>query len=201
MRPTGKHILCCVLLLTCLLTVTAVDLQAGTNTVRAGIGGLDNGTLDGGDGTGTGRVTINTVDLALIKQARDLSGGVLPDGAAVSSGQELYFVLYVDNPTAVAAVDIRIIDSLNEAEFTYIPDSLQTTTVASGSGSAAIWAGPWTVCSDSLGPPDDVASITDSSAPAGLDRITAGRAAGQINQVVNIPDHSLWAIRFRVRVN
>jgi len=149
----------------------------------------------------SGPVTVNSVQLALNKQARDLAGMVLPGGSNVSSGQNIYFVLYIDNTTGTPANDIRISDFLNETEFTYIPNSIETTLVPSGSNDAAIWAGVWTPLTDVVGAPDDSASITDSGGPVGLDQITVGAVTGQVNQTLNIPGNVLQAIRFRVTVN
>lgn len=176
-------------------------LSAATNSATGGIGGIDNGTLSGGDGTGTAQITINPVDLALVKQARDLAGIVLPDGASVASGQEIYFVIYVDNATLYQAGNIQIIDLLNESEFTYIPGSLEVTSVPSGSTDAQIWAGTWGPISDDVGSPDDIASITDSNATPGKDNLTIGAVGGQANQKLDIPGTTISAIRFRVRVN
>ena len=149
----------------------------------------------------SGLLTVNGVQLALVKQSRDLSGAVLPSGSNVMSGQTIYFALYVDNITGVTASDIRISDLLNESEFTYVPNTLETTVVPTGSNDAAIWAGTWTALTDVLGGPDDIASIADSGGPAGPDRITVGGVPGQANQTLNLPGGSLRAIRFRVRVN
>ncbi len=175
--------------------------HAAVNAARAGVGGIDNGTLLGGDGTGEARIELFGVDLALVKQARDLSGTVLPDGAAVSPGQEIYFVLYVDNPTAVAVGDLRLADPLNESQFTYVPGSLEQTVVPTGSGDAAIWAGAWAGLTDAVGAPDDAASATNTGGPVGEDRVTVGAEPVQTNQQVGIPALSLRAVRFRVTVN
>lgn len=161
-------------------------------------------TDSGGGGVflvSSGPVTVNGVQLALNKQARDLTGVVLPDGSNVTSGQNIYFVLYIDNVTGYPASDIRLSDLINESEFTYIPNSMETTAVPSGSNDAAIWAGVWTPLTDAVGAPDDIASITDSGGPVGLDQITVGAETGQVNQVLNIPGNVLQAIRFRVTVN
>lgn len=149
----------------------------------------------------SGPVTVNSVTLALVKQARDLSGAVLPDGAVVTPGQQIYFVLIVDNVTVVTAEDIRISDLVNESEFTYSPNSLETALVPTGSDDAAIWAGSWTALTDSVGGPDDTVSITDSGGSPEPDRITIGAEAGQMNQVLDIPASSLRAIRFMVTVD
>ncbi len=149
----------------------------------------------------SGQVTVNSVQLALVKKARDLAGTVLPGGSNVTSGQVIYFVLYVDNTTFATATNIQITDLLNETQFSYVPNSLETAVVPTGSNDAAIWAGAWAPLTDGLGGPDDIASITDSGGPAGLDKVTSGAVAGQVNQILNIPGSSLRAIRFRVTVN
>ena len=163
-----------------------------------------NTAIDSGGGSVTlsssGPVTVNSVNLALVKQARDLSGAVLPSGSNVASGQQIYFILYVDNVTAVTASDIRLTDLLNEAQFTYVLNSIETTAVPTGSTNAAIWGGVWTPLTDGVGAPDDIASITDSGGPAGLDKATIGAVLGQANQVLNIPGNTLRAIRFKVTV-
>ena len=171
------------------------------NTVTGGIGGINNGTLRGGDGTGTARIELNVSALALVKQARDVAGNVLPDGSNVISGQVIWFVLYVDNPSPFATGDLRITDQLNELEFTYIPNTLEMTVVPTGSTDAAIWAGSWSALSDTLGGPDDGASIVDTGGPPDLDRLTIGTVPGQVNQPLDIPGSSLRAVRFQVRVN
>jgi uncharacterized repeat protein (TIGR01451 family) len=149
----------------------------------------------------SGPVTVNSVQLALVKQARDLSGAVLATGANVTPGQTIYFVLYVDNTTAYPANDIQITDQLDESAFTYLINSMETAVVPAGSNDAAIWAGAWSSLSDLRGAPDDLASITDSGGPAGLDRLTIGAVAVQANQTLNVSGNTLRAIRFRVMVN
>ena len=149
----------------------------------------------------SGSLTVNAVTLALIKQARDLAGTVLTAGFPVVPGQQIYFVLYVDNVTSVIAQDIRVTDLIDQAAFTYTPNSLESTVVPSGSSNAVIWAGSWTALSDGVGGPDDLASVTDSGAPPGLDRVTVGAVSAQANQTLDIPAGMLRAIRFRVTVN
>jgi uncharacterized repeat protein (TIGR01451 family) len=200
MKRISLHIICSLLVLAWVAVADPPQLTAATNAVTAGIGGLNNGTLSGGDGTGTGRITINTVDLALVKQARDSLGNLLPDGANVAPGQEIYFVIYVDNSTSVPAVDIQISDALNETEFTYVPGSLEYQTAPTGTSIDAIWALGWSAVSDAVDA-GDAASAADSGAPAGLDRITAGQVAGQANKQLDIPGSELWVLRFRVTIN
>ena len=179
------------------------DGHAGAvvNTALGGVGGLNNGTLSGGDGTGTAAVTIEVAGLALVKQARDAAGVVLPDGADVAAGQILTFILFVDNPTPYPADDLQITDSLDETQFTYVPDSMEGVSLPTASSDAALWASTWQPLSDTLGAPDDDASILDTGGPAGPDRLTVGAVTGQANRAVRIPGRTIRAIRFRVRVN
>ncbi len=184
-----------------LMTAWVPSAFPAVNAVTGGIGGINNGTLRGGDGTGTAQITLNVSGLALIKQARDLTGNVLPDGSNVVSNQELYFVLFVDNTSPFAAGDLQITDQLNELEFTYIPGTVEMTVVPTGSTDAAIWAGTWNALSDTLGGPNDGASILDTGGPADRDRLTVGSVPGQANQTLDVPGSSIRAVRFRVRVN
>ena len=94
-------------------------VYAATNSATGGINGINNGTLIGGDGTGTAQIEINSVQLALVKEARDLAGTVLPDGANVAPTQEVYFVLYADNITDFLAYRFMIEDAIDETQFTY----------------------------------------------------------------------------------
>ena len=180
---------------------TATSLYAATNSATGGLNGLNNGTLIGGDGTGNAQIEINSLQLALVKEARDLGGTVLAPGADVLGGQEIWFVLYIDNPTDVLAYRLTVEDMLDETQFTYIAGSLEQTVVASGADEMARWAGAWTPLTDALGGPDDEASILDTGGPPDADYLTVGDVAGQANQFLQIPANSQWAIRFRVRVN
>lgn len=184
-------------------TIAFVPLSASAATNRAlgGIAGIDNGTLIGGDGTGEAQVTLEKIDLSLVKQARDAAGNVLADGANVTPGQQIWFVLYIDNVTDYPAAGIRISDVLNESEFTYIPDSLESTTVASGADDATLWASSWLSLSDAVGAPDDIASITDTGGPPDKETLTVGEVAGQQNDPVTIPAQTIRAVRFRVTVD
>jgi len=188
----------------CTVLVSALfasaSIYAATNSATGGFGGINNGTLVGGDGTGRARIEINSVQLALVKEARDLAGTVLAANADVNPGQEIYFVLYVDNITDFTAYRLSIQDAIDETQFTVVADSLESTSVASGADAATRWAGAWTPLTDALGGPDDEASILDTGGPAGPDLLTVGDVPGQANLLLQIPARTQWAIRFRVRV-
>ncbi|MBT8136318.1 MAG: hypothetical protein KJO54_04800 [Gammaproteobacteria bacterium] len=174
--------------------------NANAATNRA-FGSIANGTLEGGDGSGEAAIELNSVQLSLVKQARDAAGNVLAAGADVSPGQPIWFVLLIDNVTSFPAAGIRISDILNESEFTYVPDSIETATVASGSDDATIWSGTWSSLTDAVGAPDDIASITDSGGPPQAESLTVGAVTGQMNAPVSIPANTILAVRFRVTVN
>ena len=177
------------------------NANAATNRAFGGIAGINNGTLDGGDGTGDAAIALESVQLALIKQARDASGTILTAGADVAPGQPLWFVLYIDNVTDFPAEGIRISDVLDESEFTYVPDSLETTTVASGADDDTIWSSAWSSLTDAVGAPDDIASITDTGGPPDAETLTVGEVSGQMNDPVTIPANTILAVRFRVTVD
>jgi hypothetical protein len=190
-----------VLILGAVLDVGPPCAHAAVNSARGGIGGIDNGTLQGGDGTGRAQVVLNVVDLALVKQARDLAGQVLPQGALVAGGSEVWFELDVDNPTQYPADSLQLTDALDEAAFTYVPGTLAIATVPAGSSDAVTWAATWTPLTDDPGAPDDVASIVDTGGPPGRDRLTVGAVAAQLNRPASIPALTRLALRFRVRIN
>ncbi len=177
------------------------SVRAAENAALGGIGGIDNGTLAGGDGTGQARIVLSAVDLALVKQARDPAGTLLPDMAPVSSGQTLYFLLLIDNPTAAPASDLRVLDLLDESRFTYLSGTLEQALLPSGSDDAAIWAGSFSPLSDAVGAPDDGGSATDTGGATGADRITFGAVPSQANATIEVPAATMWVVRFQVRVN
>ncbi len=186
-----------------LVTVTMPTAAASVvNQSTGGIGALNNGTLNHGDGSGEAQRTLSATQLDLIKQARDLAGVVLAPGADVTPGQDIYFVLFVDNTTGFLAEDVRITDLLDQSEFTYVAGSLAHKSVPTGSDDLTIWtSGTWTVLTDNVGGPDDLASATDTGAPPGEDRITIGAVPAQQNLTLDIPASTLKAFRFRVTVN
>ena len=192
---------CIAILIVWLLGVSALPATAATNSVLGGFGGINNGTISGGDGTGTARITINSTTFALVKQARDLTGTVLADGTNVSAGQDIYFLLFVDNSTAGPALDLRLTDVIDDIGFTYYDNSLETSLSTTGASDAAIWGAAWSLLTDAVGAPDDTGSCLDTNATPGRDPLTIGAEPAQTNQQLDIPAGSLRAIRFRVRVN
>jgi len=189
LRPLLAAILICLL-----LGAGPPTARAANNMALGGIGGLNNGTLIGGDGSGTARVSLFSRRLPLIKQARDpVTGAPLTD---VFAGQTVAFVLFVDNDTDGPALDITLIDSLNSAEFTYVLDSLETVELASGTSLDSAWSGVWTSQTDALGAPDDLAAYQ-----SGTRRITVGAVPGYPSRQLDIPAGRLRAVRFRVTVN
>ncbi len=173
---------------------------AATNAVFGGIGGISNGTLLGGDGTGSAKFEIQSVDLALRKQALDLKGIVLPEGSNVAPGEEIFFLLSVGNTTLYSVHDIRISDVLDLTAFTYIPESIEYTVVSNAADDGAIWSSGWIPVTDIQGSPDDIASYQEYEDRPGTALITVGTVPDQANQVLDLPGQSDLLIRFRVRV-
>jgi len=187
-------------LLAFLIGVGPPDVSAATNRVLGGIGGINNGTILGGDGTGAAAITINSVPLALVKQARDLSGNVIPDGANITSGTTIYFVLYIDNSTNAEAFDVQMRDQLNESWFRYQVGTLESTEVPTGSNDGTIWSGPWSPLLDPQDSDSCSALNTSGLTNPEPDLMTCGSDAGQPNPRMPIPAGTLKAIRFQVEV-
>lgn len=193
---------CAAFVLIALWPICAQPAAAVTNTVVGGIGGLDNGTLLGGDGTGSARVSLNVVDLALVKEARTTRGVPLVSDADVFSEQEIYFVLYVKNPCPQVGSEIQIRDPLDVEAFTFIPNTLQIAIVPIDTTLDACWAIPWQALTDEAGgAQDDEASIGELDPETRRRLITVGATPEQPNRKAYVPPGSLMAVRFRVRVN
>ena len=179
---------CAALVLIALWPICAQPAAAVTNTVVGGIGGLDNGTLLGGDGTGSAQVTLNVVDLALVKEARTIRGAPLASDADVISEQEIYFVLYVKNRCPQAGSEIQIRDPLDVEAFTFIPSSLQIAIVPIDTPLDALWTIPWQALTDQAGgAQDDVASIGEPDPETHRRLITVGATPEQPNRTAYVP--------------
>lgn len=190
---------CLVLLAFVLLTVSPA--AAVTNRAVGGIGGLNNDTLRGGDGTGSAQFTLNVVDLALVKQARSLDGVVLSGGADVDAGQELCFVLYVANPSPVVGSEIEIVDNLDADAFTYLWNSLEQAIVPHDATDEDLWVAEWTPLTDLVSASGDIASVRNPGGDSPRLQITIGTTDEVANQPATVPAGSILAVRFRVRVN
>jgi len=157
---------------------------------------------------GTSNVLEIGIELAIIKEQRDLTGKVIASGAKVAKGQEIYYVLYVwnranDDNTKQKATDVRIQDDLAlTAGVTYISPSLQVLnniTIGAGNdpSTEANWTTPanwlvlaWAGASDAID--GDTACKDGNIIKAGKDV-----AQGQ----VDIDPRKTYVVRFRVRVN
>lgn len=192
--------LCLIVLCAGLSAGITPEARAATNSVYGGIGGIDNGTLRGGDGTGAATITLHSTRLALVKTARDADGELLPDGTTVVPGQEIYFVLHVDNPTLYPAENITLSDQLIREQFSYIPGSMEFALVPTDSSDETLWTGTWTNLTDAVGLPDDIAAFIEGGETEETSLLTIGAVPGQTNKIVTLPSQTRLAIRFRVRV-
>ena len=194
-EPTVSKRRACALVLAAVLAGPWSAAHAADNQCTGDVAGVAADLQD------SNVVSLTATGLSLVKQARTAGGTVLADSADVALGQEIYFVLLVDNTTTVTVNDLRLSDLLDESQFTYVDGSLEQTVVPSGSDDATIWAGPWAAWTDDVLGPDDGASSTDTGGPAGRDRVTVGADPAQTNLPVDVPGSSIRAIRFRVTVN
>jgi hypothetical protein len=76
----------------------------------------DNTAVDGGSPnftlTDSNTVSVTAAAISIVKEARDLSGNILGASTTVPAGSNIYFVLYVDNPTNAVLSDLRMIDAI-----------------------------------------------------------------------------------------
>jgi hypothetical protein len=201
------------------VSVTLMFLFSMIFVPVAAMAATNQATDPGGGGVGltnSGNVTINSSALQLVKQVYDASNNCLASipadatcnssatSVTVPANTTLKFLIYVKNPTDVALSDVRFQDLLDDTAtgFSYVTNSIlrtpnDGTAPADTAGNAAILAATVTAQTDALGGPDDFASITDSNAGNGLDKLTVGAVAGQANSSLSFQAHKTFAVLFQ----
>lgn len=151
------------------------------------------------------------MELAIIKEQRDLIGKVIPTATTVAKGQEIYYVLYVWNRanndnSKQKATKIAIKDDLNvTAGVTYKVNSLQMINMQIGAGNdpttEANWTTPATWLTVTWAAPTAPSDTADADAGCIVGNIVkiGLEQAGQAQ--VDIDVRKTVAIRFRVTVN
>lgn len=204
MHPSGVFL---ALLLSVLFAPTAA--RAATNQA----------TDPGGGGvslTNSGNVTVNSAALQLVKQVYDSANNCMAsipadatcNGSATSvtvpANTTLKFLIYVKNTTDVALSNVRFQDLLDDTAtgFSYIVGSIfrtanDGTAPADNATNAVILAAVTVAETDAVGGPDGFASITDSNAGNGLDKLTVGAVAGQANLSLSFQAHKTFAVLFQ----
>ncbi len=191
-----------------ILMMATSSVFAATNIGRGNIG-ADPTTPDSDYVTDSAVLTITSATLAVLKVAflDDDTGTQISDGSSVVKGTIVKFMIYVDNTTATAALDIRLQDLLNEVDFTYQTNSLSwnNNVTASAAPLATIFANTDTsgantgvALTDAISGVD-VASADVTQTPD--DRITMGAHSLQLNAQLNIPIGQIASFMFRARVN
>ncbi len=190
--------------LSLLSSLFTLGAQAATNAV----------TDPGGGGvslTGSGNVTVNSTQLALVKQVYDASGNCLAssptdagcNGGATSVtvpvGTPLKFMIFVRNATAIALTDVRFQDVLDTSGtgFTYTAASLKYDSAQADNATIAnlyTAANGGTAQTDALGAPDDFASHVAGT-------ITVGAVTGQANSSVSLGANKTFALMFQAVKN
>lgn len=174
--------------------------EAAVNAATLVVGDATGPPIEGADGTGTARIELNSIRLALVNRAWLPDGTLLADGTPVTPGSEIYLVLTIDNVSDYRTDPFDLADTIDESQFEYVAGTLEYAVVPSASVSATVWGGPWQPLTDAIGAPDDEASMIDTGGPAEADRVSVSVSPGQLNRPVSIPAQTLWALRFRVRV-
>ena len=194
-----------ILLLLCLITGSA---YAATNIGRGNIG-ADPTVPDTDYVTDSAVLTITSANLSVVKVAfvDDDTGTQIADGSSVVKGSIVKFMIYVDNTTATAALDIRLQDLLNEVDFTYQTNSLSwnNNVTASAAALATIFSNTDTsgantgvALTDTISGAD-VASADVTQTPD--DRVTIGAHTAQTNAQLNIPAGKIASFMLRAQIN
>lgn len=151
--------------------------------------------------------TTGTTCLASIPSDGACSGGAT--AVAIPAGSSVYFFIYVRNPMAVSATDVRFQDLLDDTAFTYQTGSLQRTLndgtagqPSAAASAAAIFAAATTAQTDTFDGDiqiDEFAGINTAVSP---DNLTVGGSGGVgQNDTLNVPANKSFAIRFRAMGN
>lgn len=193
------------LLLLFLITGSA---HAATNIGRGNIG-ADPTVPDTDYVTDSAVLTITSANLSVVKVAflDDDTGTQIADGSSVVKGSIVKFMIYMDNTTATAALDVRLQDLLNEVDFTYQANSLSwnNNVTASAAALATIFSNTDTsgantgvALTDTISGVD-VASADVTQTPD--DRVTIGAHTAQTNAPLNIPAGKIASFMLRAQVN
>lgn len=173
------------------------------NKVTGGLEGVNNDTLDGGDGTGSALVKLKVIQLQLHKRSHSVTSEgkmdakPLPMEAKVVLGQLIYFTLYIDNLTDAELFDANMVDQLDEAAFVYVANSLElAVTEAKTPAKEDDFKVRITEDRD-----EDPGFMSDTpGSPAGRNFLFIGQAQNQQNSRISIPAGKRLTIRFKVQV-
>jgi uncharacterized repeat protein (TIGR01451 family) len=209
-----------------LIVISAVLLSPAF--IGTAIAATNQATDPGGGGitlTNSNTVTVNATALQIVKQvyvngtcmaSSDTSGGAdscngNTDTIVVPSGQAVEFLVFVRNTSNIQINDIRFQDDIDDAVagFTYAGGNLMETTpigslptdveTAANIYASAAAGTPQTDAVDTTG--ENFVSITDGGDAANLDFVTVGAVAGQVNETLNIPANTTFAVLIPVTKN
>ena len=181
-----------------LVMMPSISLAA-TNTGTGDIDGtaLTNGTFD-----------LSSAQLALFKRAFLASTGTaLGDGDTLPVGTQVKFMIYLNNNTDAAALDVSVQDILDNTTFLYddLVDSIKVGTIASstctGGGGTCLPAEELTIFNAVDGLPTALTSGPDGDAVSytlATTTIDAGDGAEAGNGQVDIAADTVWAMVFTV---
>lgn len=166
---------------------------AATNQATGDIAGVD------ADLTDSNTMTITSSTLALVNRAFNTDGTPIADGASVPKGSTIYFLVYVNNTTAIPVSDLSVRDVL-AAGFQYqagtlkVDNSIDSCTLASCTGveEAAVFAAVAAAAAGTDAVDGDVVSITGTTIDVG----NQAAANGQLD----IAASKVWAMLFAVKV-
>lgn len=163
-------------------------------------------------------ITINSLELAIVKNARHLDGTLLADSAVVPAGTKIYFVIYIDNPTDTDVTDISIFDTvvLGPGGFAVVDNTFEILNEAGpgidmNAANDTAWAGTSSWNSLNWSPQTDTGSDDyldwNVTTP---DTLTVGSAGAVANRQLDVPisgdvdklvNPRRVAVRFQVTMN
>ncbi len=124
----------------------------------------------------------------------------------VPVGITIYFLIYVSNVSNTVASNGRITDQLDDSNFTYIPNTLQSTATglepAATASSIDIFNATTAARSDAFDGDTGSDEFTGINTNVSPDNLTAGGNGGVgSNDTINIPANKTFAIRFQATKN
>lgn len=201
-----------------LFALTSVNpVMAATNQATDGGGPL---TL-----TNSNTVTVTSTTLTIVKQvyvngtcmaSSDTSGGAdscngNTDTIVVPAGQAVEFLIFVRNTSDIQITDVRFQDDIDDAAagFTYAGGNLvETSPIGSLPSDVETAANIYADAAAGTAQTDAVdvgaeayVSLINGGDAANLDFMTVGAVTGQVNETLNIPANSTFAVLIPVTKN
>ena len=186
--------------------LTAMVLTLAMIALPTSAFAVDNqGTGDvAGDGTAltdSNVFQLNSLTLAIVKRAFDLSDNPIPTGSSIPTGTQFKFMLYINNTTPVDVTDVTIQDFIDPAGFDYVLASTRVdSSVANCAAVACTPAEELAVfqAANLTGALDDTTDGDVINYVAGTTTLNVGSGNEALNADLTVPANSVLAVTFDV---